>query len=161
VPSPTLMQTIANNDLSDDLQYGNSDKAGGVIASTVGPFTVPGAGNVTRPEIYLATSVNVFGMKIVVQTGGARAVNMSVVPVDPIALTEFSDIPNGQLFFPILFALMATTYQSWGLDTTATVPLGFSFAFKLRWDESGIGSSVSVSYNMWGFAVMNRGLLVE
>jgi hypothetical protein len=159
MPSSTLLSVISTCSPGDIGTAVTPDTMLGGIAPAVLSANVSAGGNTTFGSIFYAAGINSFAVRSVVQTGGGRQVDLSIVPVDPITLLQYSD-SLGQFHFPILLALIGTTYNTFGLDTNSAVSL-MSTVFQLRVDESGGGLATACNFIFWGFAAMNRGLLVE
>lgn len=159
MPSPTLLQAIATNDLSDDLQYGNSDKPWGGYFTQAG-ISVPNNGQFTT-GIFYPGGVASYMLIANVQSGRNVSINMRIY--DPVTLVELTDAVGINVPIPILATfgpgLVSITFGPDGVEAQTTMLNGFPFALQFL-DNVGLGN-VAMSIALHGFALMNRGNTFE
>jgi hypothetical protein len=155
--SPTYLQSINSPNVCDgDVATVACMETGwGGISRDFSVFVGTGV-SVTEPSIFCPAGLTSFAMRV--SMAAARSLDLYLVPIHPVTLSQFSDIPIGLLDTLILPGITsATGYLTWG-NFGGSVAGGANVAtnpFQLRWDNLGL--SVTVSYTFWAFSTMRGG----
>jgi hypothetical protein len=157
--SPTLLGRIPEAQFGDVANVATMETSDGAIGPTV-TVNIPSSAIVTAPEIYYGASYNNFALQL--QIPAAGVVMLSLVPVHPVTLVEFSDLVNGQFVIEISGPIgTATKYYQFGSDTIESQGGLATHAFKLRWEDNVGGAAYNITYTVFGFSMMNRGIGAE
>ncbi len=159
MPSPALLQAISINDTPSDSQFGNIDKPWGGRFSQSG-ISVPSTLSVSTAIFYPGGCSS---YTLIANVQAARNLSINMRLYHPVTLVELTDAVGLNVPISILASfgpgLVSITFGPDGVAAQAQMMASFPFALQFQ-DNLGIGTT-ALSFVLYGFAVMNRGVPFE